>query len=190
MGCMGMAMRKNAGTITRRWKGMTVPYLALVFGLILVISACSSLAEKTSTTNTIPATVRPVDDSVDIEEPAIQPVDAVTPTSIPAATASAPSGSPTPSAAAQGAQSDQQFFIELIEPNSVELVVDTPELIIGGLSMADALITVNDDIVFPDNDGLFGAVVILQPGPNIIEIVGSVFSGESDGIVLTAVYLP
>jgi hypothetical protein len=87
-------------------------------------------------------------------------------------------------------QAAASFFLELIEPSSLEIVVTEPDLIIGGRSLADALITVNDQIIVPDIDGLFGALVTLEPGPNLIEIVGSTFSGETGGLILTAVYLP
>ena len=82
------------------------------------------------------------------------------------------------------------FFLELIEPSTIELVVTDSDLVIGGKTLPDALITVNDDIVSPDSDGLFGAIVALEPGPNLIEVVSSVLSGETDGIVITVVYLP
>jgi hypothetical protein len=95
-----------------------------------------------------------------------------------------------PTTAQQDTDKTPSFFLDLLQPTSLELIVNEPDLIVGGKTVVDAVVTVNDDIVVTDSEGLFGALVTLDPGPNLIEVVGSVLSGESKGLVITAVYLP
>ena len=52
------------------------------------------------------------------------------------------------------------------------------------------MVTVNDTLVEPDIDGAFSLNVDLEVGPNIIEVVTSVASGEQEGLVLVVIYLP
>jgi hypothetical protein len=52
------------------------------------------------------------------------------------------------------------------------------------------VVTINDTVVEPDIDGEFSLDVPLEEGPNIIEVVASVASGEQMDLVLVAIYLP
>ena len=52
------------------------------------------------------------------------------------------------------------------------------------------MVTINDTVVEPDIDGEFSLDVPLEEGPNIIEVVASVASGEQMDLVLVAIYLP
>ena len=58
-----------------------------------------------------------------------------------------------------------------------------------GRTRVDAVVTVNDTVVEPDGDGRFEATVQLEEGPNIIEIVSSVASGEQLELVLVVIYI-
>ena len=111
------------------------------------------------------------------------PTPAPTPTPVPTATAT-PEPTATPSALS-GA-----FFLERVEPSESELFTDSSTLEIVGRTRVDAVVTVNDDVVEPDADGLFRHTVSLEIGANIIEIVASVASDEQDSFIVTAVYLP
>ena len=53
-----------------------------------------------------------------------------------------------------------------------------------------AVVTINDSLVEPNIDGEFSLDVPLDVGPNIIEVVASVASGEQMDLVLVAIYLP
>lgn len=59
-----------------------------------------------------------------------------------------------------------------------------------GRTRVDAVVTINDTIVEPDIEGTFSSDVDLEVGPNIIEIVASVASGDQEDIVLVVIYLP
>lgn len=188
-------------------RGFFTPLVLIALIGLLVLTACQ---DSTDEAKTVPTTAtRATADAPPVVDPTI-PSDATiapapkatssaappTPTTSPVGTQKGatvtPASTPTPSTISTvvAIRKDGDFFVELIAPESLELVVSEPELVIGGRTTPDALITVNDDIAVPDADGLFGALVLLQPGPNIIEVVGSVLSGESSGIVITVVYLP
>ena len=61
---------------------------------------------------------------------------------------------------------------------------------VAGRTRVDALVTINDTIVEPNIDGDFSLDMDLEEGPNIIEVVASVASGEQKNFVLVAIYVP
>ena len=82
------------------------------------------------------------------------------------------------------------LFLQLINPPETEVFTDTGTLAVVGRTRVDAVVTINDTIVEPDIDGDFSLDVPLEEGPNIIEVVASVASGEQMDLVLVAIYLP
>jgi hypothetical protein len=179
-------MRGDPITKTVRRVGTFVPLFLFAFISILAIVGCTSSDSDDSAPTVF---VTPSGPPTLIPATATPASIAATPTEIPPTPI--PTVAPAPTVGSGPVdQAAASFFLEFIEPSSLEIVVTEPDLIIGGRSLADALITVNDQIIVPDIDGLFGALVTLEPGPNLIEIVGSTFSGETGGLILTAVYLP
>ncbi|NQW23909.1 MAG: hypothetical protein HQ475_10740 [SAR202 cluster bacterium] len=82
------------------------------------------------------------------------------------------------------------FFLQLVEPAETEVFTDSASFTVVGRTRVDAVVTVNDTIVEPNIDGEFSLAVVLDEGPNIIEVVASVASGEQQDLVLVAIYLP
>ena len=82
------------------------------------------------------------------------------------------------------------FSLQLVNPEETEVFVDSDTLSVVGRTRVDAVVTINDTIVEPDIDGQFSLDVTLEEGPNIIEVVASVASGEQMDLVLVALYLP
>ena len=82
------------------------------------------------------------------------------------------------------------LFLQLISPPETEVFTDTGTLAVVGRTRVDAVVTINDTIVEPDIDGEFSLDVSLEEGPDIIEVVASVASGEQMDLVLVAIYLP
>ena len=78
----------------------------------------------------------------------------------------------------------------MLEPSETEVFAEGNVLDIVGRTRVDAVVTVNDDVVEPDVDGMFRHTVPLEIGVNIIEVVASVASDEQDSFVVTAVNLP
>ena len=83
-----------------------------------------------------------------------------------------------------------ELFLQLISPSETEVFTDAGSLFVAGRTRVDAVVTINDAIVEPDIDGEFSLDVPLEEGPNIIEVVVSVASGEQLDLVLVAIYLP
>ncbi|MDA1272334.1 MAG: hypothetical protein O3A93_13965 [Chloroflexi bacterium] len=82
------------------------------------------------------------------------------------------------------------LFLQLLDPLEAEVFTEVSPLRVAGRTRVDAVVTVNDTIVEPDIDGKFSLDVPLEEGPNIIEVVASVASGEQQDLVLVAIYLP
>lgn len=97
-----------------------------------------------------------------------------------------PPAPPTPTAFPLGGE----FFLNLIEPAELDVFVESSTFEIVGQTRVDAVVTVNDDAIEPDADGVFKHIVTLEVGANIIEVVASVSSDEQESFVITAVYLP
>ena len=113
-------------------------------------------------------------------------------TLIPANTASPnPAAAPTTeTATATPVATEGDLFLQLISPPELEVFTETGTLTVTGRTRVDAVVTINDSVVEPDIDGEFSLDVPLEEGPNIIEVVVSVDSGEQLDLVLVAIYLP
>ena len=113
------------------------------------------------------------------------------PTSTPAPTPTPePTATPTPSPTPTPTPAPSEFVLQIVEPVSAETITSSPTITIQGRTRADAAITVNDGFATPGLDGIFTAEVALETGPNIIEIVASISTGEELSHVLTIVYIP
>jgi len=98
--------------------------------------------------------------------------------------------SPTEVPTATPVATEGDLFLQLVSPPELEVFTDVEILSVVGRTRVDAVVTINDDIVEPNIDGEFSLDVPLEIGPNIIEIVASVASGEQLDLVLVAIYLP
>ena len=85
---------------------------------------------------------------------------------------------------------EEHFFLEIVSPEGDTIFVESPTTVISGLTSVDAVVSVNDDLVDVNESGQFEALVELEEGPNIIEIVASVAGGEEEFVILTVFYLP
>ena len=120
-----------------------------------------------------------------------------TPRSVPplsTATAPPPQPPPTPmptptEAAALTPGEDERLFIEIAEPAD-ESVVSTGTVAVRGSTTADAVVSVNGVVVEVDAQGSFEAIVTLEEGPNLIEVVASDLTGAGESIDIVVVYIP
>jgi hypothetical protein len=97
---------------------------------------------------------------------------------------------PTPTPLPTPVATEGELFLQLISPEETEVFTDSSTLSVVGRTRVDAVVTINDTIVEPNIDGEFSLDVPLEEGPNIIEVVASVASGDQLDIVLVALYLP
>lgn len=128
---------------------------------------------------TVPPVITPEPTSI-----TASPTAAPEPTPQPALPTPAPEPTPTPDAV-QG-----DLFLQLVDPAESEVVVSESSLNVAGRTRVDAVVTVNDTLVEPDIEGGFFLSVELEEGPNVIEIVASVASGEQLDLVLVVLYIP
>lgn len=94
-----------------------------------------------------------------------------------------PTATPTPEATGD-------FFLDIEEPEEVESVVAEATITIVGRTRIDAVLSVNDIFAEVDEDGRFRVLITLEEGPNIIEVIASVETGDELVEILVVIYSP
>ena len=132
-------------------------------------------------TSTPAATQAPLPTSETVAEPTAAP------TSVPTlAPTEAPTSVPPPTPVA----TEAELFLQLVEPTETEVITEESSITVTGRTRADAVVTINDTAAEPDSEGLFASLVELEDGPNIIELISSLASGEQVDLVLVVIYIP
>lgn len=90
------------------------------------------------------------------------------------------SASPTPSALPG---------FSILSPED-EAVVNVPEVEVVGEAEPETVITLNDEIVVVDESGMFSVTLLLEEGPNEIEVVASDLEGHEVSLILEVTYDP
>ena len=85
---------------------------------------------------------------------------------------------------------DGSFFLEIVSPESSEVIVDTDSIMVSGNTTADAVVSVNDSFVDVDLEGSFKTTIQLEDGVNLIEVVASIADGEQFDQVVAVIYSP
>ena len=85
---------------------------------------------------------------------------------------------------------DGSFFLEIVSPESSEVIVDVNSITVAGNTTADAVVSVNDNFVKVDLEGTFETSIQLEDGVNMIEVVASLTSGEQFDQVIAVIYSP
>ena len=80
--------------------------------------------------------------------------------------------------------------MQIESPEGGEAIVTEPSIAVVGRTRVDAVVSVGDLFVDVDEDGRFRALVQLNDGPNILEVVASVESGEEAVEILVVIYTP
>jgi hypothetical protein len=114
------------------------------------------------------------------------------PTAVPAtATAVPPTATPEPTATPTAIpDAIGAFFLHIAEPESGEAIVTTSTFDVVGRTSVDALVSVNDEFPEVAVDGTFTSTVVLEEGPNIVEVVASTAAGDESSEVLLIIYEP
>lgn len=97
---------------------------------------------------------------------------------------------PTPTATALPLPSGDEFLLSIEEPFDIESIVDESSIEVVGRTRVDAVVSVGNDFAEIDEDGRFRVPVQLEEGPNIIEVVASLESGEELVEILVVIYSP
>ncbi len=145
-----------------------------VLALLVVACGADSGQEGSGILDAHPVqpTLRP-----ETADPTATPAPAVlqaTPTTVPAATPVA---------------TEDDLFLQMVAPMETEILTSEPSLDIIGRTRVDAVVTINDTVVKPGLDGRFSLGIDLEEGPNIIEVVASMASGEQEDVVLVVIYV-
>lgn len=148
----------------RRW---------LVF-IVLLLAACNS--ERPSASPTLTQEVAPVN------LPTLVNVSA-TPLKL-IAQPSPIVASATPTALKVG-----NFFLQIISPVD-EAVVNTEKIILTGKTLPGAVVSVDGALAQVDAIGKFQFTLVLEDGPNIIEVVASDSDGNELSETLRVIYEP
>jgi hypothetical protein len=75
----------------------------------------------------------------------------------------------------------------LFSPNDGD-IVSQPEINVTGQAPAETVISLNETILLVSGNGLFSIPVLLEEGPNVIEMVASNLDGDEIYLVMTIVY--
>lgn len=79
-------------------------------------------------------------------------------------------------------------FLTVASPQD-ESIVNTFETTVAGVTVPDAVVSVNGVLVEVDADGNFSTAVALDEGPNSIEVIASDYEGNEASKILTVIYL-
>ncbi|MCZ6538766.1 MAG: hypothetical protein O6922_02945 [Chloroflexi bacterium] len=119
------------------------------------------------------------------------PVPTATPLPTPTVTPVPPTSTPTPEPTATPTPRSGTFNLSLdLEGIGDESVVRSDRLLLRGRTAADAIVSVNGVIVEVQPDGTFELTLVLEPGPNLVEIVASDLDGNSVSSSLAIISIP
>jgi hypothetical protein len=71
-----------------------------------------------------------------------------------------------------------------------ESIVRSETVLLRGVTSADAIVSVNDVIVEVQSDGTFELTLLLDPGPNFVDVVASNLDGSTINSSLAIISIP
>ena len=150
--------------------------LAGAMFLALMVFGCAKGTDPTSTPKPTPTPI-----PTEMAKPTATPTPTPTPT--PTSTPSSPPN-PTPTPTTEAFD----LFLMLLSPvdNSV---VSTSEVPVSGMTVPDSYLSVNGVSVLVGSDGSFSTTVVLEEGPNLIEVIASDGNGDEQSAVLAIIYI-
>ncbi len=172
-----------AQSLLRRLRAPAIssPYRAALIGAVAVLALAAAGCAGDDPTPTSP----PVPTATAPPAPTPTPMPSASPT---ATAETAPTASPTP-AATLTPDDAERLFLEITEPQD-ESVVSTEAVVVQGTTAADAVVSVNGAVVEVDAQGAFEAIVTLEEGPNLIEVVASDLTGAEESRDIVVIYFP
>ncbi len=168
----------------------------MALAAMATLVACAQTAPRNEPTPTsVPeptATPEPPTPTPEPPTPTPQPQPEPTATPQPEATATAlPDPTPTTSPTAIPVNNVQVYTLSLeIEGVSDETIVRGDSIVLRGQSTADAIVSINGVIVPVDETGRFEVPLLLEPGPNQIDVVASDLDGGQVSASFFVVSLP
>ena len=138
-------------------------------------------------------------------EPEVEETVEPTATSVPTATATAtprptatamPTATPTatPEPTPSNDPLGEALFLDIItpqpEPDEDIIYVTSATVVIAGWTRLDAAVTIGEEFLEVDENGRFETTVQLEEGPNVIEVIASVGTGEEEAAILVVSFEP
>jgi hypothetical protein len=81
------------------------------------------------------------------------------------------------------------FNITLDAPRDGD-TTNTSPLLVKGVTVSNAVVSVNDVVGVADGEGRFSLAVPLQAGPNVLEVIASQPNGQQAFAIVTVMYQP
>jgi hypothetical protein len=69
-------------------------------------------------------------------------------------------------------------------------IVSTQEIPVSGLASPNAVVSINGTLIDIDVDGTFTTTLLLDEGPNLIEVLATNLAGEEEYQPLLVIYIP
>jgi len=98
------------------------------------------------------------------------------------------SGSSTPSEA-DSDMPESGFFLTMTQ-SADESIINADKVEVIGITVPSAVVSVNGNLVEVDAEGNFTMMVVLEEGPNLIEVIASDSEGNQESRTLVIIYVP
>ncbi len=94
-----------------------------------------------------------------------------------------------PSAEASPQVPETEFSLTVTQPTD-ESIINADKVEVIGIATAGAVVSVNGELAEVDAEGNFTMMVVLEEGPNIIEVIASDLEGNEESHILVIIYVP
>ncbi len=113
----------------------------------------------------------------------------ITPTPTPSPTLT-PTPTPTPAPTPELTPTPKpEFFLTVTEPTD-NSIISADKVEVRGRTSPGAVVSVNGELAEVDEEGNFTMMVVLEEGPNIIEVIASDLEGNEQSRTLVIIYIP
>lgn len=112
----------------------------------------------------------------------ITPAPAPAPTPSPEEVTPSPMPEPTPIP-------EPEFFLTVTEPTD-NSIINANKAEVRGRTSPGAVVSVNGELAEVDGKGNFTTLVVLEEGPNLIEVIASDLEGNEESRTLVIIYVP
>ncbi|GAJ17309.1 unnamed protein product, partial [marine sediment metagenome] len=82
-----------------------------------------------------------------------------------------------------------EFSLTVTEPTD-ESIINADKVEVIGITTPGAVVSVNGELAEVDEEGNFAMMVVLEEGPNIIEVIASDLEGNQESHTLVIIYVP
>jgi len=110
----------------------------------------------------------------------------VTPTPTPEGVTPPPTAEPIPTPTPTP---EPEFFLTVTEPTD-NSIINADKVEVKGRTTPGAIVSVNGELAEVDEGGNFTMMVVLEEGPNIIEVIASDLEGNEESRTLVIIYVP